>query len=381
MRNKPLYVHSPIYPRRELLDEYIDGIYRSGWLTNNGPLVDELETALARYLDVPFLVLTANGTSALQIALKANCAAGEVITTPFTFPATGQAITWCGNGIRFADIDPDTLSLDPDQVVRQIHSRTSAIMPVNLYGTAHHTGDLESLARQHEVPLIFDSAHCFGPPTPAQKKALLSGTAAVLSFHATKIFNTVEGGAIVTRDEDLYRRAKAMINFGMVEGQPSLVGTNAKMNELEAAFGLANLTDLDTHLQRRQEGTAWYRQGLESLIEAGDIRVIPSANDSYMPLLFRDPDQVEPFNAALAAVSIFGRRYFHPLQPGCDVSRLPIAREVTRRIYCLPLHSHLEQEDVTEICDLLASTLECNRPTRPAGMLPLGMAQATEALS
>ena len=381
MRDKPLYVHSPIYPRRELLDEYIDRIYSSGWLTNNGPLVDELETALARYLDVPFLVLTANGTAALQIALKASAPVGEVITTPFTFPATGQAITWCGNGVSFADIDPDTLSLDPAQVARQIHPGTTAILPVNLYGTAHHTSEMEALARRHGLPLIYDSAHCFGPPTPAQKKALLAGNAAVLSFHATKIFNTVEGGAVITRDENLYRRAKAMINFGMVDGVPSPLGTNAKMNELEAAFGLANLEDLDSHLQRRRAVSALYRRELRPLVDAGHIRIIPSANDSYLPVRFHDPDQVTPFDASLARVDIFGRRYFHPLQPGCDTSRVPIAREVTRRIYCLPLHSHVAREDVQEICGILQDQLPRHRPTHALEMESRGPVLATGARS
>lgn len=356
-REKPLYVHSPIYPDRAILDQYIDRIYDSGWLTNNGPLVGELESALARYLDVPFLVLTSNGTVALQLALKASCLPGEVITTPFTFPATGQAVTWCGYRARFADIDPGSLNLDPAQLSRHMGPETRAILPVNVYGTTHHTEELEHFAEQHGLKLIFDSAHCFGPGSATQKLALLSGTAATLSFHATKIFNTIEGGAVVTRDPELYKKAKALTNFGMTNGVPSASGTNAKMNEFEAAFGLANLATIDGHLAKRQLVTEWYQRELKPLADAGDLRIINSANYSYMPILFRNHQEIEPFEQSLAIRNIFGRRYFRPLQPGCEPELLPVASDAAERIYCLPMHSNVQEQDVVEICRILQRQL------------------------
>lgn len=357
-RTEPLLVQCPSLPDRELLNSYIDRIYKAKWITNNGQLVQELEKTLSDFLDVPFLVLTANGTSALQLALKLYNIDQEVITTPFTFAATGQAIDWVGAKAVFADIDSNSLCLSPKSVAKKITKHTQAILPVNVYGRTAHNQEFENLAKQHQLKLIYDGAQSFSAPSLHQKLALSSGDATALSFHATKIFNTIEGGALILKSERDYKKAKSLINFGFAEGLPSATGTNAKMNEFEAAFGLANLTAVNKQIQIRKTLTKEYFKQLKDIDERQKIRIIKSPNYAYMPIQFADEASLFKADEILKQHNIFGRRYFHPLQPGCDPLTLPIANSVSSRAYCLPLHGNMTIQDVKEIALLLKHALQ-----------------------
>lgn len=353
LRTEPLLVQCPCLPDRELLNFYIDRIYKAKWITNNGQLVQELEQALSEFLDVPYLVLTANGTSALQLALKLYDIDQEVITTPFTFAATGQAIDWVGAKAIFADIDNKSLCLSPSSVAEKITEKTQAILPVNVYGRTAHNQEFENLAKQHGLKLIYDGAQSFGAPSLHQKLALNSGDATALSFHATKIFNTIEGGALILKSEQDYIKAKSMINFGFAAGMPAATGTNAKMNEFEAAFGLANLQTVNAQIKKRKSLTEEYKKQLRELESSQVIRVIKSPNYAYMPIQFSDEAFLFKADELLQQQNIFGRRYFHPLQPGCDPLVLPIANSVSNKAFCLPLHGDMNKEDVKEICKVI----------------------------
>ncbi|RKF19646.1 DegT/DnrJ/EryC1/StrS family aminotransferase [Alginatibacterium sediminis] len=357
IREKALLVQSPSLPDREVLNGYIDEIYKSRWLTNNGHLVQELEKKLTGYLDVPYLVLTANGTSALQLALKLFNIDKEVITTPFTFAATGQAIEWVGAKPVFADIDKRSLCLCPKQVSNKISPHTQAILPVNVYGRTAHNTELEELARRHNLKLIYDGAQSFGPPSLHQKTALTSGDATALSFHATKIFNTVEGGALILKSEEDYLKAQSLINFGYQDGKPGHVGTNAKMNEIEAAFGLANLEHINKEIVYRKLLTEAYKDQLADFSNSNLLKLTKSPNYAYFPLQFIDEQMLLKVDQALKVQNVFGRRYFYPLQPGSVADDLPVASRVARNSYCLPLHCNMTKDDVTMICDTIRTAV------------------------
>ncbi|MGY5449737.1 DegT/DnrJ/EryC1/StrS family aminotransferase [Agarivorans sp. MS3-6] len=360
IRTEPLLVQCPSLPDRDILNQYIDRIYQAKWITNNGQLVQELERELTTYLDVPYLVLTANGTTALQLALKLFNVEQEVITTPFTFAATGQAINWIGAKPVFADIDSKSLCLSPQSVAEKITDKTQAILPVNVYGRTAHHEEFEELAKQHNLKLIYDGAQSFSTPSLHQKLALNSGDATILSFHATKIFNTIEGGALILNNESDYLQAKAMTNFGFSDGFPAEVGTNAKMNELEAAFGLANLHKVDLEIAKRKELTTAYLEKLGAMTE---LNLVSSPNYSYMPVIFDSEMTLLSVAESLAESNIFGRRYFHPLQIGSDPKLLPTASSISQRIYCLPLHNNMDIDDVTTICTLIEQAVIRNQHT------------------
>ncbi|GAB1620165.1 DegT/DnrJ/EryC1/StrS family aminotransferase [Agarivorans albus] len=358
LRTEPLLVQCPSLPDREVLNSYIDKVYEAKWITNNGQLVQELEQSLTEFLDVPYLVLTSNGTAALQLALKLYDIEKEVVTTPFTFAATGQAINWVGAKAVFADIDSKSLCLSPSSVADQITTKTQAILPVNVYGRTAHNQEFENLARKHNLKLIYDGAQSFAAPSLHQKLALNSGDATALSFHATKVFNTIEGGALILKSKEDYLKAKALINFGFSAGLPGKVGTNAKMNELEAAFGLANLKDIEYQLTTRKALTEEYLSRLAELEKLKLIRVIKSPNFSYMPVLFRDEATLLSVDKLLKQHNIFGRRYFHPLQPGCELESTAVAQAISSTAFCLPLHTNMTIKCVNEVVEIIKQALE-----------------------
>ena len=239
-------------PPRENLERYIDRIYASGWMTNNGVLVNELESRLKSKLGVEFLLPVANGTLALQIAFRVLELSGSVVTTPFSFVATTSSLVWEHLQPLFADIDPETFNLDPDTVLRTIRPDTSALLPVHVFGNACDVEALRQIAGERGLRLIYDAAHAFGVHS-GQDSILSYGDASILSFHATKIFHTIEGGAVIFRNEGDYHKAKLMINFG-ISGYDKVdqLGINCKMNEFQAAMGLAVLDEFDRlHLRRR----------------------------------------------------------------------------------------------------------------------------------
>ncbi len=358
-------VTKPYLPSRAKLDRYLDGIYERRWLTNKGPLVQELTRRLEEYLGVRNLLLVSNGTLALQIAYRAlgitGCAGGkrgEAITTPFSFIATASSLKWEGVEPVFADIDPDTWCLDPAQVGPAVTSCTRAIVPVHVFGNACDVEALEEIAQRDGLKVIYDGAHAFG--VAYQGKSLLArGDATTLSFHATKLFHTLEGGAIVFKDETHLERAKRLINFGItgpetIEG----LGINAKMNEFQAAMGLCVLDEMEVNLQAR--AVIW--QVYESALQGGRYQLQlrnpnASKNYAYAPVLLNSEIDVEATMAALREVGVYARRYFYPSLDSVDYFGTEIhnrhSNDVARRIICLPIYVGLTDMDIAKIVSVV----------------------------
>jgi dTDP-4-amino-4,6-dideoxygalactose transaminase len=332
-------------------------------LTNNGPFHQQLEEELCEYLGVEYISLFSNGTLALVTALQTLRISGEVITTPFSFVATTHALHW--NGIRpvFADIDPDSFNLDPEKIEAAITPRTTAIMPVHVYGKPCSVGAIEQIANTYGLKVIYDAAHAFGVKV-GDTSVLNFGDLSVLSFHATKVFSTFEGGAIICHDSDTKKRIDFLKNFGFAN-ETTVVGAgiNGKLNELQAAFGLLQLKHVDRLIERRKLITGLYSTLLED-IPGIKIPLFPSEvtpNFSYFPILLNSLDckvDRDFLYEGLKRHGIFSRRYFYPLishfnvYRGLDSARrdnLPVAERISAEILCLPLYPSLTEKDVTHI--------------------------------
>jgi dTDP-4-amino-4,6-dideoxygalactose transaminase len=349
---------------------YLEQIWASRRLSNDGPFHIELEAAVAAYLGVEHVALLSNGTSALLLALAALELQGEVVTTPFSFVASSHALRWAGLEPVFADIDPLTLNIDPASVEAAITPRTSAILAVHTYGPPCDVVALRDIAHRHGLRLIYDAAHSFGV-NDAGGSILRHGDLSVLSFHATKVFSTLEGGAIVCRDAGMKRRIDRLKNFGLDGDAPvGDIGINAKMNELQAAFGLMQLKHLDAAIRSRAALDARYRHWLRRL---PGIVLPPSApgitpNHAYFPILVTPAhgetrDQIQ---ARLAESNIHARRYFFPLisnmpaysaLPSSSPSRLPVANLRAAQVLCLPLSPDLGVEQVDRIAALIGADI------------------------
>ena len=350
-------------PEKEKYEAYLGRIFEKGWLTNNGELVQELEAKLTSYLEVPYLVLTANGTLALQVAAKLLQLTGEVITTPFTFVATASALAWDNLKIRFSDIEADSFNLDPLQLGNLINSRTSAIVPVHVYGNICQTEEIASVAREHGLKVIYDAAHAFG----VKKDGVSAGNfgdISVFSFHSTKLFHTIEGGAIVLNSKELYDKAKLYINFGIAgpEKIPAL-GINAKMNEFEAAMGLCVFDDLDLIIAGRKKVYNNYMRELGSLQALRFQKLVEGIeyNYSYFPVVFPDERSLLGVLKEMESHQIFPRRYFYPSLSTLSYIQhrdaVPVAEDVSKRIACLPLYENLPESDQQRIIDIIHKRL------------------------
>lgn len=360
---EPLYVTRPSLPPLEELQPYLERIWASHTLTNGGPLHQELEAALCDYLGVPYISLFNNGTIALMTALQVMGLRGEVITTPFTFVATANAIVWNGLTPVFADVDPDSLNLDPSSVEACISERTAAILPVHCYGAPCAVEELAQLGHRHGLPVIYDAAHAFG--VQQHKRSLLQhGDLAVLSFHATKVFNTFEGGAIVSHSAEMKARIDRLKNFGYVsEEEVSEPGLNGKMSELNAAVGLVQLRHVDAAIAARGQVDAQYREALAAIpgLDPQPLPAVSRHNYSYFPLRVRPAFGLsrDALDAALKRRGIFGRRYFHPLltefsaHAGAAAAALPHAQSAGAEVFCLPIHGGMRAEDIQRVIDAL----------------------------
>ncbi len=351
----------PYLPDRAKLERYLDGIYERNWWTNNGPLLRHLTERLKSHLGVEHLLLVSNGTLALQVAVRAlGCApgGGEAVTTPFSFVATTSSLQWEGLDVRFADIDPATLCLDPERVRAALSERTRVIVPCHVYGNACDVDGLRDVAEEAGVPVVYDAAHAFG--ARIRGEGLLShGDAATLSFHATKLFHTVEGGAIVFRREEHLEVAKRLINFGQrAPDDVPEVGINAKLNELQAAVGLCVLDDIEAIAAGRRRVCETY----DALLP--DVRRPiwhPEAtrNHAYYPVLLDDEAAVLRGIDALGAEGVVPRRYFHPALNQLDTTRgggaMPVAEGAASRVLCLPLWPDLSEADVRRVAGLVRS--------------------------
>ena len=357
-------VTKPYLPSREKLDKYLDGIYERQWLTNNGQLVQELTQRLEDYLGVENLLLVANGTLALQIAYRAlgvsNAAPGaqpEAITTPFTFIATASSLKWDGVQPVFADIDPNTWCLNPANIEAVITPNTRAILPVHVFGNACDVNAIGAIAQKHNLKVIYDASHAFG--VNYKGESLLNfGDAATLSFHATKLFHSGEGGAIIFKRKEDLERAKKMINFG-ITGLESIeeLGINAKMNELQAAMGLCVLDEMEPNLTAR--ATVWHRYE-HALSQSLQLQAKPyelDYNYAYFPLVFESEEQAVRVAAKLKEHGVLARRYFYPSLESVEClnaeAEQPVSKDIASRILCLPIYTELESENVKEICQII----------------------------
>lgn len=362
-----VHVTRPFLPPLDEFIVYLERIWKSGRLTNNGPLHRELEQALRGYLGVEHISLFANGTLALIAALKVLGLEGEVITTPFSFVATTHAIQLCGLQPVFADIDPETLDLDPAAVERAITPRTAAILPVHVYGRPCDTEGLGKAAASRGLKVVYDACHAFGVEVNG-RSLLDSGDLAVLSFHATKVFNTCEGGAVVCHDPETKRRLDLFRNFGFVdEVTVASPGLNAKMNEIQAALGLLQLDYIDGAMAERAALADRYRAFLSGLPGLRLLDDIPGVrhNNCYFPVLVDG----RTFGASrdglyekLKRNGVHGRRYFYPLIsrfPPYDAlgsarpGNLPAAEEAASRVLCLPIYPGLTEGEQDMIIELV----------------------------
>ncbi len=353
-------------PPIEAYFELLRGVWDRQRLTNGGDLHVALESRLAQYLEVSRVALTSSGTTALQLICKALDLSGEVVTTPFTFPATAEVLTWLDLTPVFADIDDVTLTLDPSAVERAITAKTSAILGVHVYGIPCHLTALDAVASRHGLKLLYDGAHAFGTRING-RSILASGDATALSFHATKLFHTAEGGAVVTADVDLHDRIQLLRNFGIRdETTVRLPGINGKMSELQAALGLANLKLVDAERAARLKLAEVYRARLSALEGFTCVATAEAAEPSCQYFAIRIGDRArrgrDDLHDALKAYNVFTRRYFYPLcstfpfyrhLPSSSPDNLPVAHRVGKQILCLPFYGALGAENAHRLCDVI----------------------------
>lgn len=366
-KDHPIQVTKSFMPPLSEVTAILEGIWERAYLTNNGPVLQELERKLAEKNGVRGILAVLNGTIAIELALAAcGISNSEVITTPFTFPATSTAIVRTGNRPVFVDIDPKTWNIDPDKVEAAITPETKAILPVHVFSCPCEVELLQDIASRHHLKIIYDGAHA----NFVQRKGRSIfdyGDCSTVSFHATKLFHTVEGGACFSPNSEIFEKIKSLRFFGY-DDQKNLtdIGTNAKMTEVSAAVGLANLKYIDMILDRRRSLYECYLEQLRSCSELTFQSFEPSEyNYSYFPILFRDEEQLLNVCKILNDNNIFPRRYFWPLlndMPAfCDAriaGQLTNASDISSRILCLPLYPDLNRDDVDLICSLLISSLK-----------------------
>lgn len=368
--NKRIYVTQPFLPPIEEFLPYLEMIWESKVLTNGGPFHQELENALCEYLGVKHISLFSNGTLALVTALKALEIKGEVITTPYSFVATSHSLLW--NGIKpvFVDIQPHSLNIDPNKIESAITPETSAILAVHCYGHRCDVEAIQRIADMHNLNVIYDAAHAFGV-SDKDGSILRHGDLSVLSFHATKVFNTFEGGAIVCKDAKVKKRIDSLKNFGFEdEVTVSDLGINGKMSELNASFGLLQLKHIDAALVRRKEIDQAYRTGLDGVMGIVCLNGQEDTilNHSYFCILVTQdyPMSRDTLYHKLKDQNIFSRRYFYPLIsdfpiyqciPSANPENLPIAGSVAEQVLCLPIYPSLEHKDQQRIIELIRETV------------------------
>ena len=367
MNKDIITVTSPLLPN---LDEFTDSlkeIWGSKWITNNGQFHQKLEAALAEYLKVPYVSLFTNGTLPLLTALQALRITGEVITTPYSFVATTHALWW--NGIKpvFVDIDPSTGNIDPQKIEAAITPRTTAILPVHVYGKPCDTEAIQAIADKYGLKVIYDAAHAFGVEVNGES-LLNAGDMSTLSFHATKVFNTIEGGAMVMHDEKTKQRIDYLKNFGFAnEVEVVGPGINSKMDEIRSAYGLLNLKQVDAAIAARQKVAVVYREALRNVdgISFWDDMLGVRHNYSYFPI-FVDAKKYgmtrDELYMKMKDQGVWGRRYFYPLisefstYRGLESSRpenLPNAHMMADTVICLPMHHALREEEINRIIDCI----------------------------
>ncbi len=364
-KNDKIYVTQPFLPPLEEMTAYMERIWENRWLTNNGEFHRQLETELSNFLGVPYVSLFANGTLALLTALQALDIQGEVITTPYTFVASSNALVWNNLKPVFVDIESEYCNLDPRKIEEAITENTTAIMPVHVYGNPCNHDAISKVAQKHNLRVIYDAAHAFGVNQNGQS-VLNYGDLSVLSFHATKVFNTFEGGAIVSHSEEMKRHIDDLKNFGFRgELKVILPGINGKMNEVQAAMGLVQLEYFSEIRNKRLAIYAYYCDKLRSLkgISCIASRSDVEHNGAYFPVFVETDYSLsrDGLYDALKEANIFSRRYFYPLVPdfeaysGGESYDLPVARQMSDKVLCLPIYPDLSFEEVDRVIGVIES--------------------------
>lgn len=367
MTNEPITVTSPLLPSLEEFIPFLEDIWKRKWITNNGHYHQLLEQALAEYLKVPYLSLFTNGTLPLITALQALRITGEVITTPFSFVATSHSLWW--NEIKpvFIDIEPDTCNIDPEKIEAAITPKTTAIMPVHVYGKPCNTKRIQEIADKYGLKVIYDAAHAFGVEVNGES-ILKAGDMSTLSFHATKVYNTIEGGALIMRDEQTKKRIDYLRNFGFADEVTVVApGINSKMDEVRAAYGLLNLRQVDAAIEARCQVAIKYREvlrGVDGITFFDDMSGVKH-NYSYFPI-FIDAGKYgmtrDELYFKMKKHNVLGRRYFYPListfstykrLESAAPENLPNAHKMADSVICLPMHHVLGEEDIQRILGLI----------------------------
>lgn len=367
MDKKIITVTSPLLPDLDEFNVYLKDIWNRKWLTNNGHYHQELEKALCEYLKVPYISLFTNGTIPLLCALQALRITGEVITTPYSFVATTHSLWW--NNIKpvFVDIDPETCNIDPDKIEAAITPNTTAIMPVHVYGKPCDTKRIQEIADKYGLKVIYDAAHAFGVEVN-DKSILEEGDISTLSFHATKVYNTIEGGALICHDEKIKQRIDHLKNFGFSDETTVIApGINGKMDEIRSAYGLLNLKQVDKAIDARKHVANRYREALCDVEGITFMDEIPNVrnNYSYFPI-FIDKEKYgmtrDELYFKMKSLNILGRRYFYPLisefstykgLPSARKENLPVANQIADTVICLPMYPTLNEEDIDRVIDCL----------------------------
>lgn len=365
--DKLITVTSPLLPNLDDFHAMLQDIWNSKWITNNGSFHKQLEKELADYLKVPYISLFTNGTFPLITALQALRITGEVITTPYSFVATTHSLWW--NGIKpvFVDIDPTTGNIDPDKIEAAITPKTTAIMPVHVYGKPCDTQRIQQIADKYGLKVIYDAAHAFGVEVNGES-ILKAGDMSTLSFHATKVYNTIEGGALVMHDERTKKRIDYLKNFGFA-GETEVVapGINSKMDEMRAAYGLLNLKQVDAAIEARHQVAIQYREALRPVDGITFMDDMPGVkhNYSYFPI-FIDVEKYgmnrDELYFKMKEQNVLGRRYFYPLisefttyrgLSSAKAENLPNAHKMADSVICLPMHHELGQSDIERIINCI----------------------------
>lgn len=368
MISNQILVTSPLLPNLEEFEELLEDIWQRKWITNAGHYHEVLETELAKYLGVEYISLFTNGTLPLITALQAlGLTKGEVITTPYSFVATSHSIWWNQLTPVFVDIEEETCGMDPAKIEAAITPNTVAIMPVHCYGKPCKTDEIDAIAKKHGLKVIYDAAHAFGVRVNGES-ILNAGDISTLSFHATKVYNTIEGGALICHTKEMKEKMDHLKNFGF-ENEVTVVapGINGKMDEIRAAYGLLNLKQVDAAIEARKKVADAYRAALK------DVKGIRFFNDmagvrhnySYFPI-FVDAEQYgmtrDELYEKMKSSNVYGRRYFYPLitafepyrdYPSANAANLPIATKVADQVICLPMHHELSEGDVARIIDVI----------------------------
>ncbi len=358
-----IHITKPFLPPLEEYNSFIAEIWSRNWLTNNGPLVNKLESELKKHLDIKHLLYTTNGTIAIQIAIKALGLKGEIITTPFSYVATTSSIVWENCQPVFVDINLNSFNIDETKIEKAITEKTSAILATHVYGNPCEVDQIEKIALKHNLKVIYDAAHCFG--SKYNNRTLLDyGDITTISFHATKVFHTIEGGALITKDPDLLKKMSRMRNFGHAGPEHfEEVGINGKNSEFHAAMGLVNLKYIGKILDKRKKDHERYDKYLSRLkLQKPKLINRGESNYSYYAVAFKNEQQCLKVFKALEEENIFARRYFHP-----NLADLPYIEEkysldntnnLSKRILCLPLFYELTSVEIEMICSLILKNLK-----------------------